>query len=321
MIKKKIIIVFFILFIGFIVLFTGSVKIDFKSVFDQTQANIIFWKIRLPRLFLAFIVGAVLSLSGFIFQNLFKNELATPFTLGVSSGAAAGAVISIKFNLVFSVLGLNSVQLFGFVGAILTIGFIIFVAKSLKNFSIYTLLMTGIAINFFASSVILFSQYIFDFSQTISVLRWLMGSLETFGLKDVLIVLPFFLILIVVVFMFKREILFLSANDEFASSKGIDVEKFRTMIFVLVSLIIGVVVSITGPIGFIGLIIPHISRILFKLKLKSMILFNILAGGLFLIITDYISRILINSVQIPVGIITSLFGAPFFLYILISKSK
>lgn len=319
--KKKIILLSlsFLLFILFI-LFTGAVKIDLSNIFTNSKDNIILWKIRVPRLLLGFLTGSILSLSGFIFQNLFKNELATPFTLGVSSGAAAGAVISIKFNIAFTVFGLTSIQFFGFVGAILTIGFIILVAGMLKNFSIYTLLMTGIAINFFSSSIILFSQYIFDYSQTISVLRWLMGSLETFGYKDVLMVFPFFIILIIIVFLFKREILFLSANDEFASSKGIDVERIRTIMFVFVSLIIGVVVSITGPIGFIGLIIPHISRLLFRLRLNSMILFNLFAGGVFLITADFLSRVIINSVEIPVGIITSLFGAPFFLYILLKKS-
>ena len=140
--------------------FVGVIKIDFNSLLSNKQTSFIFWQLRVPRTILGFIAGSSLALAGLIFQNIFKNSLATPYTLGVSSGAALGVVFAIKLNLSISFLGLNGVYIYGFLGALISIFLILSIAKIVKSFSIYTLLMSGVAINFFFSSLIIIIQYL-----------------------------------------------------------------------------------------------------------------------------------------------------------------
>ncbi len=301
--------------------FIGQVQLDIQSLFGDNTGSFIFWQLRVPITILSFIVGATLALAGLVFQDIFRNSLATPYTLGVSSGAAAAAVLSIKLNISLSFLGLNGIYLYGFVGALLTIFIIIGIAGLVRSFSIYTLLMSGIALNFFFSSCILLVQYLSDFAQTASVLRWLMGSLSVSGYKEILFLLPLFIFFIVTTFLLKNDLILLSAGDSFAHSKGMNVKKFRVFVLIIVSFIVGVVVTIAGPIGFVGLIVPHISRLIFKNDFRAVIFFTILIGGLLLVVTNFAARSLIPPVEIPVGIITSFLGAPFFLFILVSKLR
>lgn len=298
--------------------FIGSKILNLSSVFSGSSNNFILFQLRIPRTIIAFIAGASLSLGGLIFQNLFKNKLATPYTLGISSGAAAGALIAIKFNLFGSFFGFGFTYLAGFMGAILSVLLILAILKITGSTSVYTVLLAGVAINFFFSAFILLIQYLVDMTQSISAIRWLMGSLTISGYKEILIIAPVFLIFIIIVLLLKKELILISAGDEFASSKGMNVKKFRISIFILVSLITGMVVSVTGPIGFVGLIIPHIIRLLIKDDFRILVIFSIFFGGIFLVIADIISRVLIPPAEIPVGIITSFFGAPFFIFILIS---
>jgi iron complex transport system permease protein len=303
--------------------FIGVVDIDIGRLFsmDGSTGNIIFWQLRVPRTLLAFLVGSTLAIAGLIFQNIFKNSLATPYTLGVSSGAAASSVIAMKLKISIAFLGLNGIYIYGFGGALISIFIILTIARVVKSFSIYTLLMSGIALNFFFSSFILLVQYLLDFTGTVLVVRWLMGGLVVSGYSEVLFLLPFYLLFVITTFMVKNELILISGGDQFAYSKGMNVKKFRIFIFIMVSFIVGLVVSIAGPIGFIGLIVPHISRLIFKDDFKSVIYFTLFIGGLLLAVTDFLARILIPPVEIPVGIITSFMGTPFFLFILISKLK
>jgi len=303
--------------------FIGVVDIDVYKLFSaqQSSESFIFWQLRVPRTLLAFLVGSTLALAGLIFQNLFKNALATPYTLGVSSGAAASTVMAMKLKLSLAFLGLNGIYIYGFSGALITIFIILAIARAVKSFSIYTLLMSGIALNFFFSSYILLVQYLLDFTETVSVLRWLMGGLTVTGYSEIIFLVPLYLFFVVTTFLVRNELMLISGGDQFAYSKGLNVKKFRIFVFIIVSFIVGVVVSIAGPIGFVGLIVPHISRLIFKDDFKAVIYFTIFIGGLLLVITDFLARILIPPVEIPVGIITSFMGAPFFLFILISKWK
>ncbi|MCP5049330.1 MAG: iron ABC transporter permease [bacterium] len=303
--------------------FIGVIDINIQSLFSMEESadTFIFWQLRVPRTLLAFLVGSTLALSGLIFQNIFKNSLATPYTLGVSSGAAASTVVAIKAQLSISFLGLNGYYIYGFTGALITITIILAIAKAVKSFSIYTLLMSGIALNFFFSSFILMVQYLLDFTETVSVMRWLMGGLTISGYGEVMFLAPLWLFFVITTLMVRNELVLVSGGDQFAYSKGLDVKKFRVFIFIMVSFIVGVVVSMAGPIGFVGLIVPHISRLIFKDDFKAVICFTIFIGGLLLVVTDFLARILIPPVEIPVGIITSFMGAPFFLFILISKIK
>jgi len=301
--------------------FFGLIKINFFDLLQNNNNSFIFWQLRVPRTILGFIAGSALALAGLIFQNIFKNSLATPYTLGVSTGASAGIVLGIKLHLTSSFLGLNGIYIFGFLGALIAITVILGIAKLVKSYSIYTLLMSGVAINFFFSSLIVLVQYLFDFTHTITILRWLMGGITTTGYRELLFFLPVYIFFIFASFLLKNELLIASAGDEFAYSKGLNIKNFRILLFVLVSFIIGVLVSFVGPIGFIGLIVPHIARIIFKKDFQSVLFFTIITGGILLSLTDFIARILIPPVEIPVGIITSLMGAPFFLFILISSLR
>lgn len=319
--KKYILISVFGLLVLVCLPFIGQVKLDIQSLFGDNSGSFIFWQLRVPVTVLSFIVGSTLALAGLIFQNIFKNSLATPYTLGVSSGSAAAAVLAIKMNISLSFLGMNGIYLYGFIGALITIFLIIGIAKFVRSFSIYTLLMCGIALNFFFSSIILLIQYLSDYAQTHSVLRWLMGSLEVAGYNEIIFLLPLYFFFIIATFLLRNDLILLSAGDSFAHSKGMNVRTFRVFILIIVSFIVGVVVTIAGPIGFIGLIVPHISRLIFKNDFKAVIYFTIFIGGLLLVLTNFLAKNIMAPVYIPVGIITSFIGAPFFLFVLISKLK
>lgn len=316
-------IVFLIMAIGMIALlpFIGMINIDPVSIFREGSRGFIFWQLRVPRTVLGFIAGSSLALAGLIFQTLFKNSLATPYTLGISSGASAGIVLGIKTHLSITFLGLNGLYFCGFLGALLSIGIILAISRVVRSYSIYTLLMSGVALNFFFSSLIVLTQYLFDFTQTISILRWLMGGIDIAGYRELIYLLPIYIVFISLAALLKKELLIASAGEAFAFSKGLNLNKFRLIMFVLVSTVIGTLVSFVGPIGFIGLIVPHIARMIFKTDFTSVMTFTVIFGGILLSVTDFIARNLMPPAEIPVGIITSLMGAPFFLFVLISSLK
>ncbi len=311
----------FIFFFLLVSPFLGIVHIDLRTIFQDNPGSFIFWQLRVPRVLLGFIAGAILALSGLVCQNLFKNSLATPDLLGISSGAAAGAVVALKFNLYLPFLGMGGLYFFSFLGALSAVIFIFVIAKSIKNSSLYTFLMSGVAINFFYSALIVFFQYTFDYSDTFSLLRWLMGGVSVSGYKEIVFLLLPLLIFLLVVFFFKKEFLLISAGEDFAQSRGLDVARFRILSFLALSFFVGTVVSICGPIGFIALIVPHLARSWGGSDYASTVAFTFLLGGGLLVLADFLARILMPPVEIPVGIVTSLFGAPFFLLLLIAQLK
>jgi len=301
--------------------FWGTIHLNWQTIFANDSNSFIFWHLRVPRVLLGFVAGSILALSGLICQNLFKNNLATPDILGISSGAAAGAVISIKFKLHFSFFGMGSIYIFSYLGALSAVLFIFFMARLIKNSSLYTFLMSGVAINLFFSSIIVFFQYVFDFSDTFSLVRWLMGGISVAGYKEVMILSVLLLIFLLSVFLFKREFLLISAGDNFAQSKGLNISNFRVFSFLGLALFVGAVVSTCGPIGFVALIVPHLSRLLGASQYTKTIVFSMFLGGGLLVLADLVARILIAPVDIPVGIVTSLLGAPFFLFLLFAQLK
>lgn len=301
--------------------FLGITPIDLRSIFRGSPNSFIFWHLRVPRTILGFVAGAILALSGLVCQNLFKNNLATPDLLGISSGAAAGAVIALKFKLHLSFLGIGGVYVFSYLGAISAVLFIFLVAGLIKNASLYTFLMSGVAINFFYSSIIVFFQYIFDFSDTFSLLRWLMGGISVTGYREIVILFILLVIFLFFIFIFKKEFLLVSAGDDFARSRGLNVANFRIYSFLGLSFFVGAVVSTCGPIGFIALVVPHVSRSWGKSHYGATVAFTFLLGGGLLVLADLLARTLIPPVDIPVGIVTALLGAPFFLLLLIAELK
>ncbi len=324
MAKKSIIfLVLNILFIAatlFLPLF-GSQSIDFeKALFDTKSVDfIVFFDVRLPRVLFAFAVGAGLALMGAVFQGLLRNDLATPYTLGVSAGGAFGAVLGLKLNLVFSWFIFSSVSLFSISGSLIAVSIIFLIARSRYGFSIYTLILAGVAISFFFSSFNLFLHYLADFTETFRMIRWLMGSLDVVGWQYTTVM---FVLLIIAgayfIFNYKAFNILLTGH-EMALSKGVDVKRIQLISFFMGSAFVGFIVAFAGPIGFIGLVIPHIVRLLFGANHKFVFIGSIITGGFFLAFCDTIARIIIAPAELPVGIITSMIGGPFFIYLLLRK--
>ncbi len=303
--------------------FWGMESISVPSLWQANDSVIsdIFWKIRLPRVIAAFLAGAALAISGMAFQAMFRNPLATPFTLGVSSGAAFGAAVYIKIGIVFSMLGVSGQSLSAFIGALFSVLLVYGISQIKKGFSTATMLIAGVAINFFFSSLILFIQYLSDFANSFRIIRWLMGGFEIVGFQPVMTILPFVVVGTVTIFLLIHELNLLILGEDIALSRGVAVKKIKAMLFFATSFMIGSVVSICGPIGFIGMMSPHICRLLIGAEHRWLMPASFFFGGAFLVFCDTLSRILIAPAEIPVGVITALLGGPFFLWLLLSGSS
>jgi iron complex transport system permease protein len=271
----------------------------------------------------AFLAGTSLAISGMAFQALFRNPLATPFTLGVSSGASLGAAICIQEQWTFAILGISSVSLSAFAGAILSIVLVYaLTALSRQGSSTATMLLAGVAVSFCFSSLILFLQYISDFTRTFRMLRWVMGGMESVvSFHDVLNLLPFMIAGSLIVAYLTHELNLLSTGEEFAFSRGVNVHQTKLLLFLAVSLMVGAVVAICGPIGFVGLMAPHICRLLVGPDHRYLMPATWAFGGAFLVICDTASRTLLAPIELPVGILTALLGGPFFLWLLLARRR
>jgi len=298
----------------------GKVPLDFMKLLDpQSTAFQIFVQIRIPRVLMAFFSGGILALSGLLFQTLFRNPLTTPFTLGISSGATLGAATAIIFGLHGAVAGFSFVTLFGFLGALSTVLLIYLFSKRLPATGDQRLILVGIALSFFYSSLLLVIYYLSDFQESYLIMRFTMGSLLTVGYSDIVPVILSSLLIIAVSWHYRHALKLFSISAEFAFLKGIDVEKILIILFIIISLAVGVQVSITGPISFIGLIIPHAVKVLMKKGVEETMLPVFVTGGLFLLACDTIARTLPTVSEIPVGIITSLIGGSLFVWILLRR--
>ena len=304
----------------------GSTKINLANALsggihanNNLDANILF-QVRLPRILLGAVTGAALSVAGAVFQALLRNDLAAPFTLGVSSGAALGAVLAIVLNFNISILGFPMVSLFAFLGALGAI-FLVFslVRTRHGDFPMSTLLLAGVTANFFFAAMVMFIHYISDFSQSFRIIRWLMGGLDIIGYQTVLSIFPMVFLGIGILVYVSRDLNLISTGVHSAISRGVDVSLIQRAGFITASLITGTVVAITGPIGFVGLIVPHIARLIVGSDLRILIPVSMLFGASFLIICDTVARTIIAPTEIPVGIITAMLGGPFFVWLLKRK--
>ena len=299
--------------------FFGYVEMPLSEIFSESAASNIFWNIRVPRTSGAFLCGATLALCGMVFQSMFKNDLATPYTLGVSSGAAMGAVIAIKF---FSGLAFAFpiTQILSFLCAFLTVLFIYSAGRLKKRFDTGFLLLAGVAVNFICSGLILFIQYIASGSESAMMIHWMMGSLDFTGFSTVLKVVPAFLVMISVSLFFHRELDLMRIDSDIAATRGVNMNLVGNILLFTVSLAVAVVVSQVGPIGFIGMMAPHIAGRVIGRKHAPLAFASLFIGGCILMLSDAVSRTVIAPSEIPVGVVTSLIGGPFFLFILI-KTK
>ena len=280
------------------------------------QESEIFWRLRVPRVAVSYVAGAALALAGVVFQAMFRNPLATPFTLGVASGAALGASAAIRLGIAWSFAGISSTALFAFAGAMASTLLVYGVGRLRQGTTPAAMLLAGVAVSFLFSSVNLFIQYVSDFTQTFRIVRWLMGGLEVVGFRSVVEMLPLAVAGALTAALSLREMNLLATGEEVAASRGVDVPAVRRRLFVAVSLMVGGVVAVCGPIGFVGLMVPHICRLLVGDDARVLAPASFLFGGIFLTVCDAAARTLIAPAEIPVGVITALLGGPFFLWLL-----
>lgn len=298
----------------------GKADIHLQNLLTfNTIDSTIFYQLRLPRVLLAFLAGGILALSGLIFQTLFRNPLTTPFTLGISGGATLGAAVAIIFGYHSTFMGFSAISFFAFLGALLTVALIYYFSKKLTSTTDHRLILVGIALSFFFSSLLLILYYLSDFEESYLIMRFTMGALDTIGYSDTIPLLFGTLLIIGVAYYYKQELKLLSISYEFAYLRGVNVDKMMLMMFVVISLAVGLLVSITGPIGFVGLIVPHIIKLVFKQSADRLLSITFICGGIFLVLCDTLSRALPTVSEVPVGIITSLIGGLIFIYILVSK--
>jgi len=273
----------------------------------------LFWNIRLPRVLVAFFAGGILSLGGLIFQSVFKNPMSTPYTLGVATGSTLGVAFAIVF-------GFGSLlSLFGFLGALLTVVILFGMTLKLQSHETNALLLVGIALAFFYNASLMILFYLSDESQSFEIIRFTMGSVDVVGLERTLPIVLASLGLLVLSLFYKKELKLLLTSNDYAYLKGVNVKRVNTILLISVSLAVGVCVSLTGPIGFVGLIIPHIIKSIQKKSAEQLIVHIFFYGGFFLVLSDLIARNLGTNSDIPIGIITAFLGAPFFIYLIIRR--
>lgn len=301
--------------------FFGPEPIGLGDIFSGagTTRFFIFWTLRVPRLVLGLLAGASLSLAGLAFQSLFRNPLATPFTLGVSSGAALGAALAVMAGAGGVILGVDAVSLWAMAGALLVVLVLYGLSRRGGGISTLHLLLAGVAISYFFSSLLLFAQYTADFTQTFRVVRWLMGRLESIGYASSLTILPAFLVGVVALFYYRRELDLLLTGEEIARSRGVPVDRVRIHLYLVASFLTATTVAACGPIGFVGLVVPHVLRMLLGLTHGRLVAGCVLVGGPFLVVCDVVARNVLPETELPVGILTALLGGPFFLWLVVKR--
>jgi len=305
---------FLTLSIIFLAPFFGQIPIELYNIDNPTTVDYkLFWDIRLPRVIVAFFAGAILALGGLLFQSLFKNPMGTPYTLGVASGSTLGVAFAIVFGFT------SMLSLFGFFGALLTVVTLFALTLKLKSYETNALLLVGIALSFFYNAALMILFYLSDESQSFEIIRFTMGSVDVVGLDQTLPIVLASLGLLALSIFYKKELKLLLTSNDYAYLKGVEVKKVNTILLVAVSIAVGICVSITGPIGFVGLIIPHIMKSIYKKSAEQLMLPIFFYGGFFLVVSDLIARNLGSNSDIPIGILTAFLGGPFFIYLIMKR--
>ena len=306
----------------FFSLFAGSIDISINDIFDTSSLKFeIISQIRIPRTILAFTNGGILAISGLIFQTLFRNALMTPYTLGISSGAVLGAGIAIKFGFGTLLFGIGAITVFGFMGSLATLFLLLFLSRYIHCEQNTSLLLLGIALSLFYTSALTIIFYISSFVETATLLRFTMGSLSVVGWQTPILMSIAGISLLTLLYFYRFELQLISINEESAKLKGVDTKKLTLILLISSSLVIGMLVSISGPIGFVGLIIPHIVAKFQQNSINKRVLFTFFSGGVFLVFCDTLARSINTNAEIPIGVVTSLIGAPFFIWLIINRAK
>jgi iron complex transport system permease protein len=293
-----------------------SGKVSLIDGLDEIFPVVVF-DVRLPRILTAALVGGGLAMCGVVFQGILLNPLADPYTLGVSAGAAFGASLAILLNI--HLLGTYSIPLFAFVGAACTLLLVIFLSSSAEGWSSNNLILSGIIVAAILSAGISFLKYVAD-EQVAVIIFWLMGSFGSKTWTDVALAMVFIGIGFIVFVYYSRDLNLMSLGNRTASSLGVETRKVTLILLSTASLVAAICVSVSGIIGFVGLLIPHMMRLLTGPDNRRLIPVAMLSGGILLLCADTITRAVLPS-EIPIGVLTALIGGPFFCYIFWKQQK
>ncbi len=300
----------------------GSVMIPLREVLrvlvgqsSNETFSTIMWSIRLPRTVLIALVGAALAGSGAAYQGLFRNPLADPYLIGVASGAGLGAVLAMSFNLSISVFGMLAIPAAAFLASLLTVFLVYMFARVGSDVPATNLILAGVAVSSFTGSLTSFLM-LHSNGELRRALSWLLGGVSLTGWPSILALIPYLTVGLGVLVLSGHALNLLQFGDEQASQLGLDTRRARLIIIIAASLVTAAAVSFAGIIGFIGLIVPHIVRIFFGADYRRIIPLSILGGASVLLLADVLARILLAPQELPVGIVTALAGAPFFLWVL-----
>jgi len=293
---------------------------NFINIEDlNPQEIVIISQIRLPRIFLSIFVGMALASAGVISQGLFRNPMASPFVIGVSAGAAFGATIGLVFITGTGLLGISTTTIFALLGALATTFLVYSISSARGKVSVTTLLLSGIALSAMLSSMTSLIM-IFRTQNLEKIIFWIMGGLTAASWYKFNIIAPMVVVLIIISGFFMRDLNIISLGDERAAQLGVQTDRVKKILLIMASLIAALAVSVSGIIGFVGLVTPHILRLIVGPDHKILYPTSAIAGGIVLLLSDTLARTVLMPREIPVGIITSIIGVPFFLYLLV-KSK
>nr|AGF93486.1 transport system permease protein [uncultured organism] len=318
-----------LLFLSFIFsISVGSTFIPFQKIFEvlfnpETEMEtyrVIVKKIRLPRIILSFLVGSGLAISGVIFQGVIRNPMVDPYIVGISAGAGTGVTVALVLNISINFAWFDTLPLMAFAGALLTVYVVYQLARVGNKIPVMTFLLAGVALSFVLNAIMSFLMVI-GTKEVHKIVYWLMGSLASGSWHEIKIMLPYFILGIIPIIFYMKDLNLILLGEENAQYLGVNVERVKKILIVSASLVTASVVSVSGSIGFIGLVIPHISRILIGPDHRKLVPLSALLGGIFLLISDDLARSLLSPMEIPVGIITALAGGPYFIYLLRKNKK
>ena len=279
--------------------------------------NVILLQVRLPRVFLGFLVGVCLASVGVALQALLRNPLADPYVLGVSSGAALGVAVAVLFGIGTTVLAFSLLPVCGFLGGLVALLVVYRMAATYDRLPIHSVLLAGVILNAIFSALIMFITSIMEPNRSFGMMAWLMGSLTAPAYPALAALSVYLLAGLFLLFKQVRVLNILALGEEPARSLGIDTERAKRVIFLVSALLTGAVVSVSGMIGFIGMIIPHAVRLVIGADHRLLLPASALVGGIFLMVADTMARTFFVPSEVPVGIITALAGGPFFVYLLV----
>lgn len=301
-------------------LLCGITNFSPSDLYTDPEARSVVLNLRLPRTVFAVLVGAGLSMVGACYQALFKNYLASPFTLGVSSGAALAASSALVFGLTSSSIGLD-ISVCAIIGALVSIAVITSITMRQRYGSASTLLLIGIVYSFFCSSLLTLLQYLCDYAQLFRVTRWMMGGIPTVAWGDLLLGAVFVAATFAWLMRNERGLDLILFGDDIARVKGIDVSRLTRTSFVLTSLVVGWVVAQCGVIGFVGIIVPALCRMVIGIRHKFLIPLSCVVGGILVVACDVVGRVAIAPFEIPAGVFTSVIGGPAFIVIMLAQGR